>query len=183
MEELAKQPPKLPVIVPVEETLRGGLYFPLSEDWELIPTTKRVKLAPDEEVKVIASMHETGWLLGGGLYADSRKVRMTIKLEHLGTVYEVSGTPEEVYNLGLTVPYGLGLWVSRYDTANNVYNMVASFNPWVPYKGSVEVKAKNEDTATAAVVVSYVRIKLRPRREEWTGLGGLAKLLAKLRRW
>jgi len=137
-------------------------YLPILEGWqhtieEYEPPKAPKRIAPGEDLVILAPRVSMGWFVGGGLHVDNQDVRLMVEADS----WIVDCTPRGLYNSGLTAPVAQGVWLSRYDTTEDVYYITITMTCPMPYKIMHRVYLRNptlrpDGTAnTTCLLIAY----------------------------
>jgi len=127
--------------------------FALRTDWgyEIIDEKDKV-LQPGEEW-ILLDVEEAGWITAFYLRTDNPYILYRAVLTTPIGPFEFSGAINIAYEAGLTQAHpGIGYWISKYDTINNIYVVNATPTwPGLAYHGKIAMSIKNISTTTAII--------------------------------
>ena len=149
----AAQEITLPLSVTAENIAYAtDYYFAKSTEWDLIPEERTDIYLNSGQLLEVIKVDESGWCIAASAVCNSPKIRVLIDLYSPTYRYQITATPEELYEAGVTQPIDMGLYLTRYDPVSSIYAVAFTPSAWVPYHRKVTLSLKNEDNVRTRVI-------------------------------
>jgi len=139
----------------VAEDLRAWTQLPLREDWVWKPVVKRDVVLMPGESRTIYDEYGSGYVYYMIMKCDNPDLAFGVDV-YADSSVELRLRPRDMYEAGVVGYSGKSFWLSRYDTANNVY--VVQVTPpglGIPFRGRNRFWAENLSDRPATIEYLY----------------------------